>query len=91
MPFNYGGLDDSLLLSIIKKGKAYSPDRFGLKATIWQMIIDDELRPFRDKVHIPAEEYFSQLVEHGFIKETKKSNFFYISVHFAPFDRIKTF
>ena len=91
MPYNYGGIDDSLLLSILIKGKAYSPDKFGLKEKIWKLIIEDELLPYREKIHISADGYFEQLQEYGFVKETKKPNFFYLSVHFSPYNRERTF
>ena len=86
MPFDFGSIDDSLLLEIIKKGKAYSPDKLGLRKEIWMLIIDDELRPYRKNIHIPCENYFNQLIEFGFIKETQRKNYFFLSVHFSPYD-----
>ena len=87
MPYNFGGIDDALRLTILKKGRAYSPDKFGLRKKIWKLIIDDVLLPYRNSIHQPAEDFFRQMVDFGFIKETKKANFFCLAVHFSPYNR----
>ena len=85
MPYSTGTFEDSILIEILKRGKQASKN--GISREAWYHLIDEELQPFRNCIHIDAESFFNQFLTLGFVREAKIKGLYCLCIHWAPRNR----